>query len=188
MTIIEIPQQALVAGRHLGVGLLSRFFKALPFRESRVAGDTSLRRRKTRLRRNVGLNPARSTPDNAPLESLAGGALAARFHAWRGASGRRYVFSVFPANCDEPDAGLPDFADSIAIAAAIDRSGGRRLVALCRCESGSNLEIRAAFIGKALAAGAVEWHVHLLATEPELRRAVLSDIERAQPGYESATP
>ncbi len=117
------------------------------------------------------------TGSNAPLDSLAGGSLASRFHAWRGASGRRYIFSVFGADRSAPDAGLPDFAEAIALAVARDDRGSRRCVALCLNEATTDPATRQHFVAAALAAGAVEWHIHLLAEDPQQRRAIAKDIE-----------
>ncbi|MGC1556556.1 MAG: hypothetical protein WA745_03305, partial [Methylovirgula sp.] len=55
-------------------------------------------------------------PGNAALKSLSGSPLAGRFHAWHGASGRRYVCSVFPLDPAAPDAGLPQFAGAVVLA------------------------------------------------------------------------
>ena len=56
----------------------------------------------------------RAGPASAPLAALAGGALAHRFHAWRGRSGRRYIFSVYAlGEC-------PDYAGAVIAAVARD--------------------------------------------------------------------
>lgn len=113
---------------------------------------------------------------NAPLESLAGSALAARFHAWHGRSGRRYVCSVFPIKLAEPDFGLPDFGEGVVIAAAIKGDGTRALLSIWHYEAGAKPSVRNSFIAQALAAGAAEWHVHLLAAGGVQRRGLVADI------------
>jgi len=122
---------------------------------------------------------------NAPLESLVGGVLAGRFHAWRGASGHRYICSVFPVNGMEPDGGLPDYAEAIVIAVAPGAAHARRMVSLCHCEPSADATAREFFIAQAVATGAVEWHVHFLAMDMEQRCAVIADIEAAQRALDS---
>src|SRR5260221_7800124 len=78
----------------------------------------------------IALRGADSSPaprvSGAPLAALAGGGLAHQFHAWRGRSGRRYVFSVFPIDARD----VPEFEDAVVIAAAIERDGVRRILLL----------------------------------------------------------
>ena len=74
-------------------------------------------------------HPARSERrSNAPLAALAGGTLARRFHAWRGRSGERHVFSVFAIGLDD----LPDFEDAVIIAAGVRTDGEREILLLRR--------------------------------------------------------
>lgn len=111
------------------------------------------------------------SPSNEPLVSLADGPLARRFHAWNGHSGRRYICSVFPASAEEPQASLPDFVDAIVIAVAVAADGLRSPLAIF--ESGG------AVIDKVSAGSLREWHVHLLATDAEVRRKVILDLAHA---------
>jgi hypothetical protein len=135
-----------------------------------------LRRWRARQARGIGAawrEAARASPNNHPLASLAGGDLEGRFHAWRGRSGRRYIFSVFPVDLQAADAGLPDFAEAIVIAVA-EFGGTRRVIACLQCEPAASA--RQAFVAAALAAGARQWHVHLLAVDPRQRGAAIADI------------
>ncbi len=116
-------------------------------------------------------------PGNAALKSLSGSPLAGRFHAWHGASGRRYVCSVFPLDPAAPDAGLPQFAGAVVLAVLRAGDGRRRLI--CICQSESHADPRN-FVSEALAAGAGEWHVHLPADAAVQRRAVIADLEAAR--------
>lgn len=103
----------------------------------------------------------------APLRSLAGSA-SRRFTAWRGRSGRRYVASVFAAQDDH----ALGFSDAVLLAISAER----RIIAAR--ESGQ-LGIEAAlerWRGTAVAAGATEIHVHLLAEDGASRRAALRDL------------
>jgi hypothetical protein len=126
--------------------------------------------------------PRRPTPEaarsrEAPLGCLAGAPLAARFHSWRGASGRRYICSVFPVRDDAELGGLPDFEGAIALAVSRDSRGRRRRLAvldLCWRDGRFAGDRQAA--GEALSAGACEWHIHLLAEDGDARSAAIADI------------
>ena len=68
--------------------------------------------------------PRSPAPDGEPLAALAEEALSPRFRSWRGASGRRYIVSVYdPAAC-------PAYCDAVLIAAAASPEGRRRPLAL----------------------------------------------------------
>jgi hypothetical protein len=201
MMITQMPQQAPVAGRSFGGEFWLRFLQPLPVARLwrgmwQVARRHAAGQTKPRWtgREKAEFAPSGTTDSlllregqeavrrvgksgNAPLESLAGGALAARFHAWHGRSGRRYVCSVFPAKPAEPDFGLPDFGEAVVIAAAFKGDDTRGLVSICQCEAGAKPGARESFIAQALAAGAAEWHVHLLAAGMMQRRALLADIK-----------
>jgi hypothetical protein len=123
-------------------------------------------------------NPA---PSNMPLTCLTGGSLARRFHAWNGRSGRRYICSVFPVNAEDPQAGFPDFLDAIVVAVGVAADGLRRPLSFFECGSANagDSDERSEFLAEALAQSVCEWHVHLLATDSELRRRVMQDLESA---------
>jgi hypothetical protein len=130
--------------------------------------------------RHVPAGISVATNANAPLASLEGDVLARRFHVWSGRSGRRYICSVFAACRESAEAGLPDFADAIVIAVAMTAEGLRYPIAFFDCGDAcaGYLDRRQGFLAKALAHSVREWHVHLLATNPQHRRSVLADIER----------
>jgi hypothetical protein len=114
---------------------------------------------------------------DGPLRCLSGGALSARFHKWRGASGQGYVCSVFPVRAGAEFGGLPDFDSAVAIAVARDAKGQRRpLAVLDLCWREERLYGDLESVGAALRSGASEWHVHLLANGDKARKAVISDI------------
>lgn len=124
-------------------------------------------------RRRVG-----SVEANAPLGCLSGAALASRFHAWRGCSGERYVFTVYPVDRKDFSAGLPDLGRAVVIGVAFDDRRERVQVAIFEAGWGDGRHARGdGAVDAALAAGAREWHVHLLATSAEARRAVIRDLE-----------
>ncbi|RFB79270.1 hypothetical protein [Methylovirgula sp. 4M-Z18] len=115
------------------------------------------------------------SPAGAPLASLAGGALARRFHSWRGASGARYICSVFAATAlDE----LASYADAVVIGVVAAGEGDLRVVLIG--ESGSLPEVfwQGEFARRARAAGVNEFHLHLLTERAEERRAVMGDLTR----------
>ena len=100
--------------------------------------------------------PGRRVPArHEPLACLTEVGLDGRFGAWRGASGRRYVVTVY-----QPDA-APEGPDGVVLAVRRDPDGTRRIVG--------------AAVGGAVP-DADEVHVHLLAREPAARRAVLADL------------
>jgi hypothetical protein len=113
---------------------------------------------------------------DAPLACLAGGALASRFHAWYGLSGRRYICSVFPVVEEAAAGGLPEFEAGIVIATAKDRRGQRRALAAFELSWDGESVKHKGQIDAALKAGASEWHVHLLAESLAQRRASLADL------------
>ena len=102
----------------------------------------------------------------APLMALAGHALSERFHCWRGASGRRYVATVF-AGAAPPDA----FSGALVLAVQRLPCGARALVEMA--DSGDGF---AAFAARSRSRGANEWHVHLLAATPAERAMAMRDL------------
>ncbi len=114
-------------------------------------------------------------PDGEPLAALTGEALSPRFRSWRGASGRRYIVSVY-----DPQA-CPAYCDAVLIAAAVDLDGRRR--ALAFVDTGVFPEPVVARAAKSLSriAERVEFHLHLLAASPAERRAALDDLSAAAP-------
>ncbi len=112
----------------------------------------------------------REGDDSAPLLALADDALAARFRSWRGASGRRYVFSVY-----EPF-GCPAYSHAVIVVAAVDAAGDR--TALLIADTGCFPEIVLAnATSRWMRADAkIEFHVHLLANSSAARVALIADL------------
>ena|SRR5579883_439717 len=121
-------------------------------------------------------NIGRKTPrrvDNRELAALAGKALACRFRYWRGASGRRYVFSVYdPASC-------PAYEDVVLIAAAVTESGERRILSIVDTGALPELAVARARGIAASPATRIECHVHLLAGSRAERAAAIDDLRPA---------
>jgi hypothetical protein len=108
------------------------------------------------------------------LAALAGMSISSRFCSWKGQSGRRYVFSVYPASA------CPAFCDAILLAAVRDPKGRRRVLSVR--ETGAFPEPPTARAQRELKAfgAAGELHVHLLARSPKERAAALADLVVAE--------
>ena len=123
--------------------------------------------------------PRPSAASAAPLAGLAGTDLSRRFRHWRGASGRRYLFSVFPLGEPAPGEDAPRFADAVVMAVGRDAAGAPRILALDETGPLPDLFYAGAAFRAALSRGAHEIHVHLLAEGPAARAAVLCDLAAA---------
>ena len=111
-----------------------------------------------------------SKTGGSSLAALAGMPISSRFCSWKGRSGRRYVFSVYPAPA------CPAFCDAILLAAVRDAKGRRRVLSVR--ETGAFPEPAVASARRELKAfgPAAELHLHLLATSPEERAAAVADL------------
>jgi hypothetical protein len=110
---------------------------------------------------------------STPLRALEGGALDTRFRSWTGASGRRYVFSVFSQNS------CPTFEHAVALIATLGRDGERRAIAVE--DTGCFPDISLAKGVATIPTGdAFEVHIHLLATSRMERAALVADLAQAR--------
>ena len=132
--------------------------------------DANLRDGHRTGRASRASRPSCRFPDSAPLQALAEGGLRAKFRSWRGASGRRYVFSVYDRHS------CPAYSDAVLVVASALADGDRKIV--FAADTGCFPDM---VVAKAAAkfAGAFEFHVHLLARAPDERRAVIADISHA---------
>jgi hypothetical protein len=107
------------------------------------------------------------------LAALAGMPISSRFCSWKGRSGRRYVFSVYPASA------CPAFCDAILLA-AVRGAKGRRVLSVR--ETGAFPEPAIAEAQRELKAFGPngELHFHLLAMSLEERAAALADLLAAE--------
>lgn len=155
------------------MGVIVDFYPALPRRMYFARPQlVEAERLQGSRRRSVSIKA------NAPLGCLSGGALASRFHAWHGHSGRRYVCSVYPVDRKDASAGLPEFDDAVVIAVAFDGRRERfRITIFEASRQDGRLAHGGDAVDTALAAGGQEWHVHLLATNGDARHAVIHDLE-----------
>lgn len=97
------------------------------------------------------------------------------FRVWAGASGRRYICSVYPLS--EP----PAFDCDRAIVAAVRKSAaGAAIAFVFQPGAGDEADELRGWAQKARQRGANEWHVHLLAELPAARKFAARDL--APPG------
>ena len=109
-------------------------------------------------------------PGGRALAALAGMPLASRFWSWTGLSGRRYVFSVYPAST------CPAFCHAVLLAAV--RDGSRRLRIVSVRDTGAFPEpvvARAQREFRAYGPG-LEFHLHLLPSAAAHRAATIADL------------
>jgi hypothetical protein len=104
------------------------------------------------------------------LAALAGMPFSARFCSWTGISGRRYVFSTYPAST------CPAFCYAVLLAAVRDCLGRLRVVSVR--DTGAFPEpviVRAQREFRNFGRG-LEFHLHLLPSSPEDRTATIADL------------
>ena len=106
------------------------------------------------------------------LMSLRAHGLRDGFHAWYGASGRRYVASVFVFDPCARDAGLPAFEAFVLIPTL--REGTQRRACTVEVVEWGSARHRA--VAAAIEGGVDEWHVHLLGASRAEREAIAADL------------
>lgn len=106
-----------------------------------------------------------------PLMALKNQPLAGRFHGWRGASGQRYICTVF-ATAEEAGA----CAQAIVIAVARKSSGACEAVLIGQTGALPDCFALGRFVAQARGLGANAWHVHLLASSRAQRSAAIADL------------
>ena len=111
-------------------------------------------------------------PAAGALASLQTHALRDGFHAWYGASGRRYVASVFPLDSSARDVGLPAFEAFVLI--AVVSNGTRRVARSIEVIEWGSARHRA--VAAAIVDGVEEWHVHLLGSTRAEREGIAADL------------
>ncbi len=111
---------------------------------------------------------------SASLAALAGTSVSSRFCSWIGLTGRRYVFSVYPASA------CPAFCDAVLLTVVRDMAGQRRVISVR--DTGAFPEPAIAAAQRELRAfgAGVEIHVHLLAASADERAATVADLAIAQ--------
>jgi hypothetical protein len=107
----------------------------------------------------------------APLAALAGGALERRFQFWQGASGRRYICSIFPLSVPGATETLPYYTQAVAVAVVLH--GGARRIAFV-ADIGEEPDRLWATLQNVH--NIAEYHIHLLADTAMQRQTVCADL------------
>ena len=106
----------------------------------------------------------------AALAALAGIPFSARFCSWTGLSGRRYVFSVYPAST------CPAFCHTLLLAALRDDPGRPRVVSVRLTGHFPEPVVARAQREFGGFGPALEFHLHLLPSSPADRAATIADL------------
>lgn len=112
---------------------------------------------------NTAATPVRLSSEQGP-----------RFHFWTGASGKRYVHTVYSL-FDCPPVGLANY-----VLVKRDSTSQRKLLAIGRVQNTAATLNLAEIRQRGAALGADEVHVHLLAATPSDSQAVEVDLKTAQ--------
>jgi hypothetical protein len=104
------------------------------------------------------------------LAALAGMPFATRFSSWTGLSGRRYVFSVYPASA------CPAFCHAVLLAALRDGPGRPRVVAARLTGHFPEPVVARAQREFGGFGPDLEFHLHLLPSSPADRAAAIADL------------
>jgi hypothetical protein len=108
--------------------------------------------------------------ETRPLAALVGSPLAGRYSQWLGASGRRYLFSVYdPSSC-------PAYSDAVLVLAKVDEVGRRTILAIEDTGDFADPAVSRALRAASRCDGAVEVHLHLLASTRLARRDAIADL------------
>jgi hypothetical protein len=109
------------------------------------------------------------------LAALAGMPISSRFCSWVGLSGRRYVFSVYPAS------DCPAFRDAVLLTVVRDMTGQRRVVSVRETGAFPEPVVARAKREYRVFGPGLEFHLHLLAASAAERAATLADLAIAEP-------
>jgi hypothetical protein len=117
------------------------------------------------------------------LAALTGTPFFSRFFSWAGLSGRRYVFSVYPAS------DCPAYRDAVMLAAVRDGFGRRHVVSVRDTGAFPEAVVARAVHELREFGSGLELHLHLLSRSPEEREATVADlaIAPASPLAETAS-
>jgi hypothetical protein len=120
------------------------------------------------------MSDRRGDRSGSSLAALEGMPISSRFCSWVGLSGRRYVFSVYPAS------ECPAFRDAVLLAVVRDMTGQRRVVSVRETGPFPEPVVEKAQGELQAFAPGLEFHLHLLTTSPLERAATLADLAIAQ--------
>ena len=114
-----------------------------------------------------------STQNSRPLAALSQTGLERLFHSWRGASGHRYICSVY--DVDQPPAF--DCSRAVVIAVRRDAAGEASIAFVFQPDAQDGVQDSLGlWTLRARQCGAREWHVHLLAASAEERKLAARDL------------
>ena len=126
----------------------------------------------------AGVTAASRQPDaDQPLAGLAGSPLSDRFRHWSGLSGKRYLFSTFRLPARDPMADVPRYADTVVLAVRRREDGSRTILLVADTGPVPDLVFDGQSMREALASGANELHMHLLADRVASRQAIVNDFD-----------
>jgi len=113
------------------------------------------------------------TESSRPLAALSQTGLERLFHSWRGASGHRYICSVY--DVDQPPAF--DCSRAVVIAVRRDAAGEASIAFVFQPDAQDGVQDSLGlWTLRARQCGAREWHVHLLAASAEERKLATRDL------------
>jgi hypothetical protein len=108
------------------------------------------------------------------LAALEGLPISSRFCSWLGVSGRRYVFSVYPAGK------CPALRDAVLLAVVRDMTGQRRVISVRETGSAAEPVVAQAQREHEAFGTGLEFHLYLLGATAADRAAAAADLEIAQ--------
>ena len=124
--------------------------------------------------RTVPMSNRQDDRRGSSLAALDGMPISSRFCSWVGLSGRRYVFSVYPAlEC-------PAFRDAVLLTVIRDMTGQRRVVSVRETGPFPEPVVEKAQQELRAFGPSMEFHLHLLATSPSERAATVADLAIAE--------
>jgi hypothetical protein len=147
----------------------------LPSLSSFVSGPPGVAKPSAQGRRDFDVSESSATAPFAvgALAALEDDELATRFCAWRGASERRYIFSVYePRSC-------PAYFNAILLVAARGPDGRRRALRVLDTSIFPEPVVARERERAERHPEPIEFHLHLLARGFDERRRVLDDLEAA---------
>ena len=118
----------------------------------------------------------RTSESDRPLAGLAGSPLSGRFRHWCGISGSRYLFSTFPLLSVDRLDDLPRYAEAVLLAVRRCEDGTRSILMAVDTGTVPDLIFEGRALRDAVASGANEVYMHLLADSAPMRQAIVEDF------------
>ena len=121
------------------------------------------------------MNWERETMDNMPAGVTRDGIVPGKYHYWIGASGKRYLHTVFEFEK------LPDIDNAVFLAVRRERNGDRTVLGAGALGTAPGHSRHASCLGEARRRGADEVHLHLTCETAAQRQGVLDDLTVRHP-------